>query len=99
MMHDDFVRRSFSKVDLSWLCTSQGRFGKTAFKIAASRRKTVLLQYANEAVESLGDHQGMYDLAIVYDVLHNCTDPLDLIKQVKVFLKSGRVWIYNQKSR
>jgi 2-polyprenyl-3-methyl-5-hydroxy-6-metoxy-1,4-benzoquinol methylase len=66
---------------------------KASYNVAAARLKNVFLHDANEAGESLGDCKGQFDLAVVYDVLHDSAHPMDLIRQVKVALKSSGMWL------
>lgn len=72
---------------------SQVALEKAAFNIASARIKNVFLHDANEVGQSLRDHPNEYDLAVVFDVLHDSTHPMDLIEQVKVGLKPDGVWL------
>jgi 2-polyprenyl-3-methyl-5-hydroxy-6-metoxy-1,4-benzoquinol methylase len=67
---------------------------KAAFNIASARLSNIFLHDANDPKENLGEHVSRYDLAVVFDVLHDSTHPQDLIRQVKAGLKpiTGR-WL------
>jgi len=58
---------------------------KAAQHIAKAKLTNVFLHDAT--VEPLGQAVDTYDLVTIYDVLHDCTNPLDLIQQVKASLK------------
>lgn len=60
---------------------------KAAHNVAAAKVTNIFLHDANQPGESLGDQKGFFDLCIVFDVLHDCTNPADLIQQVRVSLK------------
>jgi hypothetical protein len=67
---------------------------KAAYNLAKSKLTNVFFHNANEPGESLGDCNNEFDLCIVFDVLHDCTNPPDLIRQVKVSLKADTgVWL------
>jgi 2-polyprenyl-3-methyl-5-hydroxy-6-metoxy-1,4-benzoquinol methylase len=66
---------------------------KAAFNLGKSRLKNVFLHDANKPGESLSDRKEEFDLAVVFDVLHDSTNPSDLIRQVKVSLKPSGVWL------
>lgn len=67
---------------------------KAAYNIAAAKLKNVFLHDCNIVSENLNQHKGEFDLCVVFDVLHDSTHPLDLVKQVKAGLKpeTGR-WL------
>jgi len=83
-----FPRSTFHGYEISKVALE-----KAAFHIAAAHIRNVFLHDANENGESLRDHPQEYDLAIVYDVLHDSTHPMDLIEQVKIGLKPNGIWL------
>lgn len=67
---------------------------KASYNVAAAKLSNVFLHDANTAGEQLKDRPGQFDLVVVFDVLHDSTHPMDLIKQVKVSLKKDTgVWV------
>jgi len=66
---------------------SQVALQKAAQGVAKAKLTNVFLHDAT--VEPLGEAQGKYDLVLVYDVFHDSTQPLDLIRQIKTSLKKG----------
>lgn len=51
----------------------------------------VVCHDARKTGESMGDYPDQFDIAIVFDVLHDATDPNDLIHQIRRALKPGGV--------
>jgi 2-polyprenyl-3-methyl-5-hydroxy-6-metoxy-1,4-benzoquinol methylase len=67
---------------------------KAAHNLAKAKLSNVFLHDANNAGENLKDHVGRYDLVVVFDVLHDSSNPMDLIKQVKLGLKPETgIWL------
>ena len=60
---------------------------KAAYNVASSKLTNVFLHDANQPGQQLGDMPGQFDLALIYDVLHDSTHPSDLVKQVYTSLK------------
>ena len=67
---------------------------KAAINLRRERLTNVFFHDANETGESLGDYQGFFDVSLIYDVLHDCTQPQDLIGQVHRSLKKDGVFIF-----
>lgn len=63
---------------------------KACYAAAAARLSNVWLHDANEPGEALDDRPNTFDLVLVYDVLHDSTDPSDLLRQVRSSLKRRR---------
>jgi 2-polyprenyl-3-methyl-5-hydroxy-6-metoxy-1,4-benzoquinol methylase len=87
------LARAFPNSTFHGYEVSKPALDKAAYNLAASKVKNVFLHNANEEGESLGDRKGEFNLCVVYDVLHDCTNPADLIRQVKVSLKPVGVWL------
>lgn len=66
---------------------------KAAFNVASARLSNLFLHDANTAGEQLGDRKEQFDLVLIYDVLHDSTHPVDLVKQVRTSLKKDGVFL------
>jgi SAM-dependent methyltransferase len=81
------LARAFPNSQFHGYEVSKVAIEKAAYNIASSRLKNVFIHDANEPGQSLGDENEAFDVAFVYDVLHDCTNPVELIRQLKVSLK------------
>ena len=86
---EQFPKSSFHGFEISAVALERASFNSVSRKL-----KNVVWHDANEKGHSLGDFRDEFDLALVYDVLHDSTNPADLIMQVKTALKPGHgVWL------
>ena len=60
---------------------------RAAFNVAKEKLSNVVFHDANEQGESLEDFANTFELVLTYDVLHDSTQPQDLIRQVKIAMK------------
>jgi SAM-dependent methyltransferase len=89
------LARAFPKSTFHGFEISKVALEKAAFNVASARLTNIYLHDANEKEESLGDEnrRGSFDVALIYDVLHDSTHPADLVRQVKDSLKKEGVFL------
>jgi SAM-dependent methyltransferase len=88
------LAQAFPKSSFHGFEISEVALDKAAHNVASARLTNVYLHNANDAGEALGDVQwkDTFDVVFIYDVLHDSTDPANLVCQVLSALKpkSGR---------
>ena len=62
---------------------------KATYTSLKNKLRNVTWHDANQPGQSLGDFANQFDVALTYDVLHDCTQPSSLIAQVKTALKTS----------
>lgn len=84
-----FPKSTFHGFEISAVALQKASYASVSQKLT-----NVTWHDANETGHSLGDFPDQFDLAIVYDVLHDSTRPADLIAQVRTALKPNTgVWL------
>jgi 2-polyprenyl-3-methyl-5-hydroxy-6-metoxy-1,4-benzoquinol methylase len=90
------MAKAFPKSTFHGYEISKQALDTAAYNLGAAHLtvKNVFFHDANEPGESLGDHANTYDVITTFDVLHDCTQPAQLISQVKTALKPNvGVWL------
>ncbi|KAI2509272.1 sterol 24-C-methyltransferase [Fragilaria crotonensis] len=87
------MARTFPNSNFHGFEVSKEALSIAAHNIAGSKLRNVFLHDANEAENSLGDHENAFDVVTTFDVLHDAPNPAALIDQVRRALKSSGVWL------
>ena len=66
---------------------------KASYNVAKAKLANCHLHDANEAGQQLKDMPSAFDLALIYDVLHDSTHPHELVQQVYTSLKPNGVFL------
>ena len=87
------MARAFPNSNFHGFEVSKEALSIAAHNLAGSKLRNVFLHDANEAENSLGDHENAFDVVTTFDVLHDAPNPEALIDQVRLALKSSGAWL------